>query len=402
MSSQVLSTYKDFKTKIRFSWMLDKSYLVKQFTYSLSQYMPSIYAEIVLVLDSNKFLEFKNIDQLKIQDRLIDIWFEPELYNIKLKKKFFSGPFQFVVVQYEFAQCQIADMDLEYENINDTKVILLRCIDPTFYKMTLDQRVTSYGKVNISSVIKKIAARNGAKIKKLVDTDFAFNWLQTQYTDYEMIRFLLPYSRSTDGEDMYTFFMMNNELYFAPISANKKYPIRFKLDMIKNLDGTYQTSDMKAIIEKYGSKDSLYSFHHGFSNFESVNPKPMATQSFISNKSYNKQHTGVATRYIDSIIEEKTLQEIYISNLRHRIHTFSRLLTFKAEAIPEITPISCIEIISESNGKTKELDGIYYVASVKYTFGMTNTYPDLPYMDLYLCSELDSKGLANPEGRPIE
>ena len=402
MSTNAVSTYREFKTKIKLSWMPDKSYSVKQFTYHLSQYTPSVYAEIILVLDSNKFADFKDIDQLKIQDRLVDVWFEPELYHARLKQKYFPGPFQFVVVQYEFTQSPVGEMDLEYSNINDAKAILLRCVDPTYYKMTLDQKMTSYGQTTISSVVKTIVTRNGAKIKNVVDTDFAHRWLHTQYTDYEMIRSLLPYSRSTSGEDMYTFFMLNNEAYFAPISTNKKYPIRIKLDTTKNLDASYQTSDMKPLIERYGSKDSLYSMHHGFSNFENVNPKSMQTQSYISDKNPGKQHVGVATRYINTGFEEKTLQEIYISNLRHRMHTFSRLITFRSEAIPEITPMHCIEILSESNGKVKELDGIFYVAAIKYVFGMTHRHPGSPYMDLCLCSELDSKGAADPEGKPIE
>lgn len=402
MPTNAVSTYKEFKTKIKLSWMPDKAYTVKQFSYHLSQYTPSVYAEVILIIDSNKFLDFKDIDQLKIQDRLIDVWFEPELFHARLKQACFPGPFQLVVVNYEFAQSPVSEMDLEYLNINDAKVILLRCVDPTYYKMTLDQKMTSYGETTISSVVRTIVTRNGAKIKKLVDTDFGYRWLQTQYTDYEMIRSLLPYSRSTSGEDMYTFFMMNNEAYFAPISTNKKYPIRIKLDTTKNLEASYQTSDLKPLIERYGSKDSLYSMHHGFNNFENVNPKTMPIQSYVSNKTPGRQHAGIATRYINTGFEEKTLQEIYISNLRHRMHTFSRLITFRSEAIPEITPMHCVEILSEANGKVKELDGIFYVAAIKYVFGMTHRHPEPPYMDLCLCSELDSKGAEPAEGRPIE
>src|SRR5690606_22209325 len=142
-------------------------------------YTPSVYAEIILVLDSNKFADFKDIDQLKIQDRLVDVWFEPELYHARLKQKYFPGPFQFVVVQYEFTQSPVGEMDLEYANINDAKAILLRCVDPTYYKMTLDQKMTSYGQTTISSVVKTIVTRNGAKIKNVVDTDFAHRWLHT-------------------------------------------------------------------------------------------------------------------------------------------------------------------------------------------------------------------------------
>jgi len=96
------------------------------------------------------------------------------------------------------------------------------------------------------------------------------------------------------------------------------------------------------------------------------------------------------------------LQKIYVSNLRHRVYTFGKLVDTLAEIIPELTPLNCIEILSQKDGKTKDLDGLYYIASITYSYGMTNMHPYQPHMHMILCSELDSEGMENPEGRPIE
>ena len=49
-----------------------------------------------------------------------------------------------------------------------------------------------------------------------------------------------------------------------------------------------------------------------------------------------------------------------------------------------------------------DLDGIFYVLSVTYTFGMTQEYPIQPMMSLTLSSELDARGMEKPEGKAIQ
>ena len=81
-----------------------------------------------------------------------------------------------------------------------------------YLEMTQNDRMESYGKVEISKIINKIVSRNGGKMKLNVNTDYPFYWLQTQMTDYEMIRSLLPYARSGSKELNYVFFLYNNLL----------------------------------------------------------------------------------------------------------------------------------------------------------------------------------------------
>ena len=190
-------------------------------------------------------------------------------------------------------------------------------------------------------------------------------------------------------------------LISALFLLERKNPIKLLLDMEQNKEKCYSNSDLKHLIELYGSKDNLKSVHHGFSNFENVSPTSMTTQSYLTNKASGKQHEGKATRYVNTAFEDKKLQEIYISNLRQRVHTFSRLLYVTSEALPEITPINCMEIVNNHNSEPGYVDGLYYVASVKYNFGMSQRHPITPSMELCLCTEIDNNGMTSPEGKGI-
>jgi len=391
-----------FITRARLSWFNHNPVVVKSFSYNLSQYTPSVYAEILLMINADYFEDFKNIEKLPIKDRIVEVWFEDELYSLKHNNKFFSGPFRFCVINYEVTKFQITEMDIEYSDINSGKLISLKCVDPVFYVMQLDEKYESYGKTTISEIVNKLVSRNGGKVNRIEPTSYSYNWLQAQLTDYEMIRSLLPYAKSTSGDLLYTFFMFNEEAYFAPITQSLKTPYTVKLDMIKNSKEIVYSTDFKSLIEKYGSKEHLLHFNRGYNDFKSFTPDSMTRQSYLNSKSsIRKQHKGFASQYITGSIDEEELQKIYISNLRHRVYTFGKLVDTFAEIIPELTPLNCLEIISQEDGKTKDLDGLYYIASVTYNYGMTNVHPYQPYMHMVLCSELDSEGMESPEGGPI-
>ena len=158
MAQNIINSFKEYLLKAKLPWMSDNNnpVNVKLFSYHLSQYTPSVYAEIVLILNSKFINEFKKIDQLSIIDRKIDIWFEPELYNLRLNQKYFSGPFTFCILQYELSSSTISEIDSNFTGLDDAKVIILKCVDPVFYQMTLDQKIASFGKVSASEVVKKI------------------------------------------------------------------------------------------------------------------------------------------------------------------------------------------------------------------------------------------------------
>ena len=142
-------------------------------------------------------------------------------------------------------------------------------------------------------------------------------------------------------------------------------------------------------------------YDYGYNGFEMTKPMKMNTETYTNNMPSFKQHAGNATKYIQMAIDDKTLQKIYVSNLRHRIYTFSRIMSLSLLPIPDITPIDCIEVIKEFKGSVKDLDGIFYVLSVSYTYGMTNNSPIQPIMSLTLSSELDAKSMQAPEGKAV-
>lgn len=401
MSDSSIYNFKHYNLKCKTSWFSNNDgsgIPVKMFSYHLSQYTPSVYAEVILTIDLEKFDDFKTIEQLEIKNRTIEVYFEPELYYPLMKKNYFAGPYKFCVVSYDIQNLKLTNIELN-KKVDSAKIITLKCIDATFYKMTLNENYNSFGKINISDIIKKLVTNNGGKANTIIDTNYAYRWLQTGITDYDMIRTMLPYAKANNGNLLYTFFMLNNEAYFAPIATGKKTPVSLSVDNVRNLKTSVNDDSYKYMIEKYGNKDKLYCAHHGYNNFEQVNPVTMTNEAYSNSKIGNKQHKGVGTKYINTVFEDKTLQEIYISNIRHRIYTFSKMLELDAFSIPDITPINCIEIINEkSNNKSSVYDGIYYVASIKYTYGESPNRFINPTMHLVLCSELDVKGMESPEG----
>lgn len=396
------SAFKPYQLKAKIVGYKNNPVLVKLYKYTLTQYTPSVYAEICIYINDKDFLDFKEIDKLKIEDRIIEIWFEPELYHERLKQSFNSGPFKYCIIQYDYSNAGVNDMDTNYKGYNPTKIVTLKCVDPVFYRMSLDENIKSFGEVSTSEVVKKLVKSNGGIEKNIVGTNYNFKWLQTSITDYEMIRSLLPYSQSTNGELLYTFFMFNKEATFAPISSGKINKTKLDLSYLDNgAINNYQTTDLKLLIEKYGSLDSLMMYNTGYNNFELTKPTTMKSEAFTSTAGANKQHIGIAKKFIKTNIEDKNLEQIYLSNLRQRIHSFSRLLSIGMNALPELTPNSCIEVIRQADGQIRDLDGIYYVASVTYIYGMTQIYPTQPTMTLLLCSELDTKGNSSAEGETI-
>ena len=395
-----VAPFKPYTLKAKLSWYNKNPVNIKIYNYILTQYTPSVFANIYLVVNESDFIDFKQIDLLAIEDRTLEIWFEPELYSNALKKSFNSGPFKYCVIQYTYSNLPPDFVDVSSPKNESARYIKLMCVDRAFYKMTLNQRSSSYGKSTTADVVSNIIQRYGAKAKKIVQSNYSFRWLQPQLTDYQMIRSILPYSQAVNNDLLYTFFMYNNEAYFSPISTGKINPIKIILDDDRTVT-QYQTTDKKLLIEKYGDIDKMMVYDYGYNGFEMTKPMKMNTETYTNNMPSFKQHAGNATKYIQMAIDDKTLQKIYVSNLRHRIYTFSRIMSLSLLPIPDITPIDCIEVIKEFKGSVKDLDGIFYVLSVSYTYGMTNNSPIQPIMSLTLSSELDAKSMQAPEGKAV-
>jgi len=393
-----LSTFNDFTIKGKINWIDKNPIHINKFNYRLSQYAPSIVAAIDFTVSDEQMLEFKKIESLQIKDRIIEVWFEPELYNKELNRNFFPGPYKLCIVNYTYIKAGISDYEIQYENFAPIKLIRLECIDPIFYQMTIQQKFKSFGETSTSNVVNKILSDYQIKNKYIEDTGYKFKWLQTQITDYEMIRSLLPYSKSTSGNLLYHFIMFNEEAYFKSITNTKLSDYNIIIDINNAISIDYQTTDMKPLIEKFGGITSLQAINSGYTNFQSVTPDKMNRQNYIKNRKDVNQHSSNYVNFINHAIDYQELEKIYISNLRQRLHTFSRIVTLETAAIPDLTPFKSIELISQYKGNIKELDGLFYIADIEYNYISLQNATNNATMTLYLISEVDSYGMNEPEG----
>ncbi len=392
--------FKPYEIKATLSWYNKNPVHVYNFSYSLTQYTPSIYSDVVVIFNNEDFNEFKKIDRLDIADRKIEVIFIPELYSNYTKTKYYPGPYKFVVLQYSVSE-EPNHYRSDFTKYETSKKVILRCVDPVFYNMSLNKKYKSYKNMKASDVVNKIVTENGGKIKLLVNTDYKYTWLQPQMTDYTMIRSLLPYSRADNKDILYTFFMLNEECYYAPISHGKKEPTSIALERHNEKHNFDISFDLKLLIEKFGAKDSLELYHHGYSNYENKKPEKMNVQSHGGNTKGVKQHPKQSIMMLENVFEDKTLQEIFISNLRHRIHTFSRILKLSIPAIPDLKPIDIIELVHDVGGILLPFDNLYYIISVSYSYPMNNASFQIPMMHLYLSTDLDIRSTMNPEGRTV-
>lgn len=396
------SEFRNYTLKAKITGYVNNPIQVKFYTYTLSQYSPSVYAEIYFYINEEDFLDFKKIDQLKIENRIIELWYEPELYHERLNINYNSGPFKFCIIQYEHTNTAPNIEDTQYRNMDITRLVKLKCIDPVLYKMTLDEKMASFGETSISEIVRTIVTTNGGKIKTNIGTSYKYRWLQLSMTDYNMIRSMLPYAKSTAGDLSYTFFMFNKEAIFAPINHGKVSPVQIVLDESIGVVSRYSSTDLKAVIENLGSEESLMMYDSGYEDDELVKPDKIKTEAYRSDLPANKQHIGVAKKFVRSSITDKNLRKIYMSNIRHRVHSFSKIIKISVPVIPELTPVDCVELIKQKDGQIQDLDGIYYILEINYTYGAAAVSSGQIAMHLTLCSELDMLGYEKAEGKPVE
>ncbi len=394
--------FKDYSLYTKLSWYTNEHIQLLNFSYTLSQYLPSIYATIDIVLTPKEFLKFKKIDSLEISDRELEVWFIPELRIDYEKTSYFSGPYKLIALTYEINDIAKYFKALSSKEVETNKHITLHCVDKIFYKMTLTKKYKSFKNMLASDVVSKIILENGGVIKKIDDTDYKFTWLQAQMTDYKMIRSLLPYSKTADNKTCFTFFMLNNEAYFSYIGSGKKEPHVLTLDRQMQNGSISSNKDYKLLIEKFGLKNNLKISNYGFSNFKTYTPDPISTLAYEGSNNDFKQHSSDGAMYLMNTIEDEHLMKNYTTNLRHRIHTFSRTLTVNTIAIPDITPLDYLKIDHTIKDKTGPFENLFYVASVTYSYpGTSGNLNVLPSMKMYLLSETDSFSNITPEGAPI-
>ena len=400
-----LNTFKQYEIIGNLSWY-EPSLSIYHFKYTLSQYTPSAYAQILFTIPNKELEKFKKIELLSILDREVKLEFVPELYRLSGNKAYFSGPYKFIVLNYEVLDIpkHVQIVPGTDRDVNMGKLIILNCVDKVFYSMTIDKKYKSYRNMLSSDVAKKIIQENGGKVKQVDDTNYRYTWLQPQLTDYKMMRSLLPYSQTPDNKTLYTFFTLNEECYFTYVGAGKVEKMSLAIDDMLTFKQTNTAKDLKLLIEKFGLKDMKIA-HHGFSNFNTYQPIDIELLAGESNKAEWKQHQSQGAMYLTNVIEDETLIKNYINNLRHRIHTFSRILSISSSAIPDLLPIDTIKLSHVVRGEDKALGGLYYIGAITYNYpgtsGTSAAYHITPKMKILLLSELDAFSNKVKEGDTI-
>ena len=227
-----IAEYSYFKTKTKLSWMSSNPHNIYSFNYTLTQYTPSVFAKILIAIKKDDYEDFCSVKKLPIEKRYLEIWVENELYNEQAQKSLFSGPWKFVMLDFRCVQIYASEIATDLDDFAETVIVEASCVDRVFYKMTLEHKSRSFGKIKISDLVTQLVTENGGTVKTLVETDYSYRWLQSKMTDYEMIRSLIPFSRSSDNDLVYHFFMYNEKAYFAPIGSDSliknKYLLKFE------------------------------------------------------------------------------------------------------------------------------------------------------------------------------
>lgn len=72
----------------------------------------------------------------------------------------------------------------------------MKCVDPVWYSMQQEAKIGVFSRSKfpkLSDCIKHIFKQHGSTDKYIADTNVSFNWLQSNMTDYELIRSILAY-----------------------------------------------------------------------------------------------------------------------------------------------------------------------------------------------------------------
>lgn len=385
----------------KLSWVENEIFDVAQFRYMLTQYHGTIWAEIKMLVDEGIIDDVRNIEMKGTKNRLIELNFT-KLYDNVLNKSYFKGPYKLMVYSYKMEDTN-SQITAGYKK---QSLVTFRCIDEVYYKMTLDQKSTSYSNMKISDVVKKIVSKNGGIIDNnlIKETDISKTWCEETINDFKTIKGLLPYSKSTNGETLYTFFMLNNKAYFAPITSGTTSEIKLNTSDIMNKSMQINNDHYQRLIDLYGNKDKVKITSFGYINDKIIRPNPSKISFFSENAKNASSSVGDAETMIISCSDDDDIKQNYIDNLYSRAHVFRKIVNIKTIAIPDLTPLNSIEILPGENkniGNSNIYNGVYSIISVEYIYNNTYNTDQFPIMNLVLCTDTEDKGQEKTSGQSV-
>lgn len=388
--------YKPFRLFSKLSWTKPKNsdigaFHVISFSYSLALFYPSTYAKLsILVPEEQKreIIECKKLDPL---ERKVSVFTIPDIEMIE-GGKLFSGPWNFMLL--DFKEYDTTRTQTILHNISDNvkpsnyTMFSMVLLDPLFYSLyrsTSNSR--SFGNSTIADVVSTVIAPHG-KLKTLEKTKDKYKWCQSpNISDYNFIRSLLPYSKSTKGNINYHFFCYNDEAYYASIGSEPLFKARILIPRETKTD-SYKSISGELVAERFISEKNVHIMDSGFVE-KPENKNPTKDNLNTNNGGTYKSDSSTLIR---TAIEDPVLQEIYVSNLRKRTMMVNRCISTFNSVITDFTPLSMIQVINNNQEHRNINDGNYYIMFLENNFGYNEAYPFIPYCRLSICSESDIVG----------
>ncbi len=369
--------YRPFKTFVSLSWD-SKPRMVHTFSHSLTQYLPSSYAEISFVYPKKDIKKFMQIEETPIVERAVSVSCITEgygpncIYDNDAEQTIFGGPWKLICFHYTIVP---AEASMFMDEINpipeESYLITMKCVDRVWYSMTQEEKFGVFSRRQYKSIhncVDYILDQHKVREKFIEETTVSFNWLQTKMTDYEFIRSILAYTNPPG----FHFFCNNENGYFKPIGIDGCIPGEIVID----LQGK-QVSQLVSIINKH--------------YMEKISEGPIIVpfgEGLNDNTHYKRDSTPMGgpgkpsggQRYITMALDNPAIKEAFSANVNLRTRMFGRVAKLKTFLLTDFTPLNTIKIVNNDPIKYPNFSsGEYYIISIKNYIGFNNTWPFVPY-----------------------
>lgn len=327
----MLSQIKDFEILSSCNW-LKGIWHIDTLWFTTSQFLPTIKAKATLIMGQKDFEEFKKIDNLKVEERDIEIFLDKGMldfydWSIPLESLQFVVPSYKVISVSGFGD-KYGLNDRKYSDLarHDVIIIELDLVDKLFYKMTLEQKYESHDGL-ISDLVETLVGRNGGSMSQNMETDFDFRWNQQRVSDLQMVKMMKPFAKSVEGDLLYHFLCFNNEAYFYSLHKGQKLEVNI----------TNMNTPLMGELKSYTFLKEKY-LHNMTSN--DVKPDGVLTQ--VGEK--------IGQRFNYESISHPKARENHTENLTDRLDTMTYVLSMAIPIYPTITCFNHLSVIKNIEG----------------------------------------------------
>lgn len=369
--------YKPFKTFVSLSWD-PKPRMVYTFSHTLSQYLPSCYAEIIFAYPKKDINKFLQIEETPIVERAITVSCITEnygpncIYDYDDEKKIFGGPWRMICIDYKVNPAP-ANMFMDEVNPKpeESYFITLKCVDRVWYSMTQEEKFGVFSRRQYKSIhdcVDYILDQHKARGKEIEKTNVSFNWLQSKMTDYEFIRSVLAYCNPPGFH-----FYCNNEIgYFKPIGIEGCIPGEIEINLQGRNVSNLVSIINKHYLEKVSDGPIVIPFGEGLN--DNTHKTRMSTPMGGPGKSSGGQ------RYLTMAIDSPAIKEAFSANVNFRTRMFGRVAKLQTFLLTDYSTLNTIKVVNNAPDKYPTFaSGEYYLVSIKNVIGFNATWPFVPY-----------------------